>query len=86
MSQGQPIAVNAGPGGAAEIVLANGKKTTVRKEHGQVGISEAHIAPDGAVGWLIEYSVDGVSYPVAGTLIVWRAGKTVRRFPAGQSF
>src|SRR5580700_3405313 len=86
MSQGQPVAVSAGADGAAQIALANGKKTTVRKELGQVGISEAQIAPDGTAGWLVEYSLDGVSYPIAGTLIVWRAGKTIRRFRTGQSF
>jgi hypothetical protein len=86
MSQGQVVAVSAGADGATQIALANGKKTTVRKERGQVGISEAHIAPDGTVGWLVEYGVDGVSYPVSGTLIVWRAGKTIRRCLAGQSF
>jgi hypothetical protein len=86
MSQGQAAAVTAGPDGAARIALANGQKATVRKERGQVSISEPQIAPDGTVGWLVEYSVDGLSYPVAGTLIVWRAGKTIRRFPAGQSF
>jgi hypothetical protein len=85
-SQGHAVAVSAGPDGAAQIALANGKKITIRKERGQTGISEAHIAPDGTVGWLVEYNVDGVSYPVSGTLIVWRAGKTIRRFPAGQSF
>lgn len=86
MSQVQAVAVSAGQDGGAQITLANGRKTTIRKEPGQVGISEAHIAPDGSVGWLAEYSVKGVSYPVAETLIIWRVAKTIRRFPAGQSF
>jgi hypothetical protein len=86
MSQVQAVAVSAAADGAALIALANGKKTTVRKERGQTGISEARIAPDGTVGWLVEYSVDGVSYTDSGTLIVWRAGKTIRRFRTGQSF
>lgn len=82
MSQGQAVAVSAGPDGSAEIRLANGKKTTIRREPGQVGISEARIAPDGTVGWLAEYSVEGVSYPIGDTLILWRAGKIIRRFEA----
>jgi hypothetical protein len=86
MSQGQAVAVSAGPDGAALIALANGRKVAIRKERSQAGIGEPQIAPDGTVGWLAEYTVDSVSYPIAGTLIVWRAGKTIRRLPAGQSF
>jgi len=86
MSQSQAVAVSAAQDGIAEITLADGKKTTVRKEPGQVGIGEAHIAPDGTVGWLAEYSVEGVSYPIDGTLILWRAGKTLRRFQTDQTF
>jgi hypothetical protein len=86
MSQDQAVAVFAGRDGAAQITLANGEKITIQKEPGQVGVGESHIAPDGTVGWLAEYQVDGVSYPIAGTLILWRAGKTIRRFPTEQSF
>ena len=86
MSQGQAVAVSAGRDGTAQITLANGEKTTIQKESGQVGISEPKKAPDGTVGWLAEYKVEGVSYPIAGTLIIWRAGKIIRRFQTGQSF
>jgi hypothetical protein len=86
MSQGQAVAVSAGKDGAADITLADGKKITVQKEPDQVGISEAQIAPDGTVGWLAEISVEGVSYPIDGTLILWRAGKTIRRFGAEITF
>lgn len=86
ISQGQVMTVSAGQDGAAQITSASGKKTTIRKERGQVGISDAQIAPDGTVGWLAEYSVEGVGYPVAGTLIIWRAGKAIRKFPTGQCF
>jgi len=86
MSQERAVAVSAGPDGSAEITLATGNRVTVRKEAGQVGISEAHVAPGGTVGWLAEYSVGGVSYPIDGTLILWRAGKTIRRFQADQTF
>ena len=86
MSQDQAVAVSAGRDGTAQITLANGEKITIQKEPGQVGISESHVGPDGTVGWLAEYKVEGVSYPIAGTLIIWRAGKTIRRLPTEQSF
>ena len=86
MSQDQAVAVSAGRDGAAQITLANGEKTTIQKEPDQVGIREPRKAPDGTVGWLAEYKVDGRSYPFAGTLIIWRAGKIIRRFQTGQSF
>ena len=82
----QPVTVSAGPDGAARITLAGGKQTTIPKEPGQTGISAARTAPDGTVGWLAEYHVDGVSDPVAATLILWRAGKVLRRFSTQQSF
>jgi len=80
------VAVSAGPDGAAQITLANGRKSTIQKEPSQVGISEPNTAADGTVGWLVEYKVEGLSYPVAGTLIIWRAGKTIRRFTTEESF
>jgi hypothetical protein len=86
MPEGQPVTVSAGQDGAMQITLANGKQVTIPKEPGQTGIREARIAPDGTVGWLAEYSVEAVSYPIAGTLIIWRAGKIIRRFSAQQSF
>jgi hypothetical protein len=82
----QSVAVSASPEGAAQITLADGKKATVPKEPGQTGIREIRIAPDGTVGWLAEYRVESVGDPVAGTLILWRAGKVIRRFSADQSF
>jgi hypothetical protein len=86
MCQDQAVAVSAAPEGSARITRANGEKITIQKEPGQVGVGESHIAPDGTVGWLAEYQVEGVSYSFAGTLILWRAGKTIRRFPTEQSF
>ena len=85
MSQDQAAAVSAGRDGTTQIMLANGNKITIQKEPSQVGVGESHIAPDGTVGWLVEYEVEGVSYP-AGTLIIWRVGKPIRRFPTEQSF
>jgi len=83
---GHAVSVSAGPDGAAQITFADGKKTTIPKEQGQAGISEAQIAPDGTVGWLAEYNVDGVSYPIAEALIIWRTGKILRRFGTEQVF
>jgi hypothetical protein len=86
MSQGQAVTVSAESDGTVQIRLANGEKTKIQKEPGQVGVGEPMKAPDGTVGWLAEYKVDGVSYPIALTLIIWRAGKTIRRFSTEQSF
>ncbi len=85
-AQDQAVQVAAGPGGAAQITLASGKKITIPKERGQTGISDPRTAQDGrTVGWLVEYD-DGVSYPVPGTLIVWRSGKIIGRFADGPVF
>ena len=86
MSQGRQVTVSAGQDGAAQIRLANGIKTTIQKEPGQTGIRDARTASDGTVGWLAEYRVEAVADPVAGTLILWRAGKIIRRFSTEQSF
>ena len=86
MSQGRAVVISAEPDGTAQITLANGEKTKIQKEPGQVRISEPKKASDGTVGWLAEYNVDGVSYPIPLTLIIWRAGKTIRRFTTEQSF
>jgi hypothetical protein len=86
LSWGRAVSVSSGPDGTAQITLGGGRILTIPKERGQVGISDAQIASDGAVGWLADYSVDGVSYPIAGTLVVWRAGKPIRRFRTDQTF
>src|SRR5579859_5980861 len=86
MSEDQAAAVSSGRDGTVQITLADGEKITIQKEPGQVGVSEPRKASDGTVGWLAEYKVEGVSYPIAAKLIIWRAGKTIRRFPTEQSF
>ena len=86
MSQGQAATVSAAQNGAAQVTFANGRKATIPKEPGQTGIREPRTASDGTVGWLAEYGVEYVSEPIAGTLIVWRAGKVLQRFSAQQSF
>ena len=71
---------------AAEITLPDGRRFVVPKEKGQVAISEAQVAADGTAGWLVEYNADGVSYPISGMLVLWRAGKIVQRFQSEQVF
>jgi len=80
------VAVSANENGAAQITFSDGSKTAVPKDPGQVSITDALIAPDGSVGWLAEFSVDGVGYPVAQELILWQAGKPIRRFSDDQFF
>jgi hypothetical protein len=86
LSQDKAVGVSPGPDGTARITLASGRTIAIPNERGQVGISDAQIASDGAAGWFVEYNVDGVSYPIAGTLVIWRAGKITRRFHATQTF
>jgi hypothetical protein len=86
LAQDRALAVAAGAGGAAQITLSGGRTITIPGERGQVGISDGQIASDGSVGWLAEFRAEGVSYPIARTLIIWRAGKIIRRFHTAQAF
>lgn len=72
--------------GVAEITLPDGRRFVAPREKFQVGISEAQAAADGTAGWFVEYKVDGVGYPISGTLILWRAGKIIQRFQTEQVF
>ena len=87
MGQDRVLSVSATPQGSARITLPTGEIVTVAKERGQVGVSEGRTAQDGrTVGWLAQYSAGDVDYPISGTLVVWRGGKIIRRFPAAQVF
>jgi len=86
LSQGRVVAISAGPDGTAQLTLGGGHNIAIPKERGQVGIRDAQIASNGTVGWLADFSVEGVSYPIAGTLVLWRGGKIIRRFQTEQSF
>jgi hypothetical protein len=86
LAQGRAVAVSAGPDGAAQITLGDGRRIRIPRERGQVGIGDAQIASSGTAGWLAEFSVEGVSYPIARMLVIWRAGKPLRRFQTEQSF
>jgi hypothetical protein len=69
------------------VVYKNGHATTVAGEPDQVGIDSVKISKDGqTAGWLVLYADPDSSSPYAGTLVVWRSGKVVRRFEADQTF
>ena len=69
------------------VVLKNGKTMVVAGERGQVGIDSIQITEDGqTAGWLVLYPDPDSSSPFAGTLVLWRSGKVVRRFEADQTF
>lgn len=71
----------------ARVVYKSGKTTTVAGERGQVGIDETEIAEDGeTAGWLALYADPDSASPFAGTLVLWRGGKVIRRFEADQTF
>lgn len=71
----------------AHVVDKNGKSTVVAGERGQVGIDSVQIAEDGqTAGWLVLYANPDGGSPFAGTLVLWRSGKVVRRFEADQTF
>ena len=80
------VRVSEDPSGAAQLTTQAGSKR-VPKERGQVSIGDPGTAVDGrTAGWLVLYNVEGVSYPIAGTLVVWRDGRIIRRFQTEQTF
>lgn len=69
------------------VVYKNGGATAVAGEPDQVGIDSVKISKDGqTAGWLALYTDPDSSTPFAGTLVLWRGGKVVRRFQADQTF
>lgn len=75
--------VGIGSDGRANIVTPEGHTIPLPGEHNQVGIEASRTAEDGeTLGWLVEYNNPGVSYPVAGMLVIWRGGRVVRKFRA----
>jgi hypothetical protein len=69
------------------IVFPDGRRYSVRGERNQVGIEDAKAATDyQTVGWLVDYLNEGERSPEAGTLVVFRKGRVVRRFDTGQVF
>ena len=71
----------------AHVVYANGKNAVVAAERGQIGIDSIQTAENGrTAGWLVLYTDPDGGSPVAGSLVLWRAGKIVRRFQSDQTF
>ena len=69
------------------VVYGNGRVVVVAGEAHQVGIDSVKISKDGqTAGWLALYPDPDSSTPFAGTLVLWRGGKVVRRFQADQTF
>jgi len=69
------------------VVSTNGKDTLVAPEPGQIGTDSAQTAEDRkTVGWLVQYKDPDGGAPLAGTLVIWRAGKVIRRFQVDQTF
>lgn len=77
---------HADKGGLVHIVRTDGKDVQVHAEKGQVGVDSIQVAPDKAtVGWLVSKQAPCcVSYPLPMELVVWRAGKVVRRIDTGR--
>jgi hypothetical protein len=69
------------------VVYKNRHAAAVAGEPDQVGIDSVKISKDGqTAGWLALYPDPDSSTPFAGTLVLWRGGKVVRRFQADQTF
>jgi hypothetical protein len=70
------------------VVYANGKDAVVvAPERGQIGIDSMQIAGDGqTAGWLVLYTYPEGDSAFAGSLVLWRAGKVIRRFQSDQTF
>ena len=71
----------------AHVEYTNGKDVAVAAERGQIGIDAIQIAGDGrTAGWLVLYTNPDGGSPFAGSLVLWRAGKIIRRFQSDQTF
>ncbi len=69
------------------LVLALAQQDAIKsvpKADRQVGVESIQTAGK-YVGWLVDYDVPDVG-TFAGTLIVWKDGRVVRRFEAEQAF
>jgi len=81
------LRVSANADGAAEITTSAGLTRAIAKEPGQVGIRSPQVAADGATaGWLVDFADPDSASPYAGTLVIWRAGRVIRRFQSEQAF
>jgi hypothetical protein len=66
------------------VVYGGGRNVLVPPEKDQVSSEVPEVAPDGeTVGWLVETPNCCTSYPIATTLVIFRAGRIVRRLGDG---
>jgi hypothetical protein len=83
--------------GRLRIVSASGAAIVPPRLEGQLGFGAAQISPDHrTVGWLVLYpfpvpaSESGAKYarehPIAGKLVIYRAGRVVRAISTDQTF
>lgn len=75
--------------GWLHITLESGKEIIPPKSKGQASFGDAWISQDGrTVGWLVMYPYPEPEQawrgPIAGALVIYRAGHLVRTFPAEQ--
>jgi hypothetical protein len=73
--------------GAVHVGHDDGKEKIIHKQRGSVGASEVKVASDfQTVGWLVDWPNPEESQAwrtIAGTLVIWRNGKIVRKFQPG---
>lgn len=75
------------PDHAAVITYSDGSTFRPPKEDYQASCGQADLSDDHqAAGWLVEYYTPSVTYPIAGTLVIYRPGKPLRRFSADTVF
>ena len=68
------------------IVYASGRDVVVDGQPGQASVDSIQTATGRTAGWLALYDNPDGSSPVAGTLVLWRAGKVIQRFQSEQTF
>jgi hypothetical protein len=77
--------VYVGPNNQINVAYGNGETAVVRGERGQIGAIQT--ATDGhTAGWVVLYQNPMVGAPIAGTIVLWRSGKVIRRFRTQQTF
>ncbi len=70
--------------GQVHVVYGDGQDIFVPPEKKQVSSEALQVTPDGeTVGWLVEEPNCCTSYPVPTTLVIFRAGKIMRRLSDG---
>lgn len=63
--------------------LRDGRTATAPKERDQKTLTDPALAGDGrTVGWLGNYDNCCQSYPIPQQLVIWRAGRVIRRIDA----